>query len=104
MKQSKEKTAGSWKPGQSGNPNGRPPKGKTITGAVIEILEKESTEYPGRSYKEIFAEALVRSAISGNPAAMRLLMNYTDGMPVQKQILSTESEEPFEIIIKEEKA
>ena len=85
------------------NRKGRPPKGQTITEAIKEILEREPPETPGRIYKLIFAEAMVKSAITGNPAAMRLLMNYCDGMPVQKQILSTEDDEPFVIEIKESK-
>ena len=38
-------TTTSWKPGQSGNPNGRPPKGETLTEALdTEFTPQELAE------------------------------------------------------------
>ena len=73
-----------WKKGESGNPGGRPLGKNTITHFIDEILNKEAKEYPGKTYKQILAEAYVRSAISGNQTAMKIVIQYIDGLPVQR--------------------
>jgi len=75
------------------NKNGRPHKEKSLTHA---LLQKISIEDLADKIKELIEQ--------GDAATLRFVFEQIDGKAVQKQILSTESEEPFEIIIKEEKA
>lgn len=71
-------TPASWKPGQSGNPNGRPHKGYSITEAVKDLLTKE----PERKKKII--EKIIALAENGDPVFVKLAWNYMDGMPTQQ--------------------
>ena len=90
------KTGGrDWKPGESGNPKGRPEgsknKDKGIVADLLREYLEESQEFEmgkGRQKrtilvkrKEMFVRALFQATMKGNVAAMRLLMNYTDGLP-----------------------
>ncbi|HZO26709.1 MAG TPA: DUF5681 domain-containing protein [Chloroflexota bacterium] len=74
-----------FQPGQSGNPGGRP-KRRPIT----ELLAAELERAAGRSdvtKGQKLVERLVSIALQGkrsdSVAAMRLIMSYTDGLPVQ---------------------
>lgn len=82
-KQSKYTPSTAWKKGQSGNPNGRPKKGQTLTDLANEYLN--GTE-PGEKVtrKEQFVRSVAVMAKKGDMAAIRLIWNYIDGMPVQK--------------------
>ena len=66
------------------NKNGRPKKEQTLTHFINKYLEEQSKEYPEKTYKELLAEAYVRGAISLDSTAMRIVIQYTDGLPVQK--------------------
>jgi hypothetical protein len=74
-----------WKPGQSGNPGGRP-KRKPIAELLLAELEK-ATGKSDVTKMEKLAARLVSIALSGNRsdsiAAIRLIMSYTDGLPAQ---------------------
>ncbi len=59
-------TSGRWKPGESGNPKGRP-KRKDLMDELCGILEKDSGW-------EKLAQALFDQAISGNAQIMRLIL------------------------------
>lgn len=52
----------SWEKGQSGNLQGRPPKGESLTELIKEYLERK---IPGKekTYKELFVEKLVEMVI-----------------------------------------
>ncbi len=63
-------TRTSWKPGQSGNPSGRPRLGNSITELIRQNLDKQR-----------FVEALLNLAYSGDLPAIRLVMQYHDGLP-----------------------
>lgn len=66
-----------WKPGQSGNPRGRPPKGQSIAEALRQALrEKDQT---GRTNGERIAASLVRLADQGNLAAIAFIFERTEG-------------------------
>ncbi len=79
----------SFKPGQSGNPNGRPKRDWTWSG-VLEQAVQEQIESGGQ-IKEIVGKALVKECLKGNIQAIKELMNRMDGMPNQ----------PTDLIIKE---
>jgi len=73
-----------FKPGQSGNPKGRP-KG---SGLKLTTLLKEKLELipkGGRqSYKEMFIESLLDKAlVTGDMNSYKLILNYVDGLPKQ---------------------
>lgn len=67
-----------WKPGQSGNPGGRP-KRRTIAVSVAEILQ--GTEFldvklkPGQRVVDLIAETIVAGALAGKIAFIDLILN-----------------------------
>jgi hypothetical protein len=67
-----------FKPGQSGNPGGRP-KGTLLDKTLVELLEADG----GRHYRAI-AEKLIAKAKSGDVRAARLIAERTEGRPKQK--------------------
>jgi hypothetical protein len=76
-----------WKPGQSGNPGGRP-KRKLISEAVLAELERPVGR-SGRTRAELLARKIVRLAIGGDVQAAKLVLAYTEGLPVQHLDVST---------------
>lgn len=76
MEQAKNRP-GQFKPGQSGNPNGRPPKGYSITAMFREMFENEPDK------KKALGEAIFKRAIAGDPTAIKLVWSYMDGAPMQ---------------------
>ena len=84
------KTKTSWEKGQSGNPNGRPPKGETLTDALLQKISKEE-----------LAEKIKALIDSGDATTIRFVYNHIDGMPTQKQILASDENEPFTIKVHE---
>lgn len=81
----------SWKPGQSGNPKGRPPGARNITTNLKELLELEiETVDPLTDEKIVMPVAailnarLVRSALDGSEKAIREIYDRIEGRPKQK--------------------
>ena len=68
-----------WKPGESGNPGGRP-KGTSITARLREIVEKDD----GEAAKAI-AEAAMKAAKGGDFRFFKELCDRLDG-PIKQQI------------------
>jgi len=83
VKQKKNTPRTAWKAGQSGNPNGRPRKGMTLTDIAKEVLEEVLPT--GITRKEALMKKVATLAYEGNETMIKLLWNYVDGMPVQKQ-------------------
>lgn len=75
-----------FKPGQSGNPGGRP-KSKLITRAYQEILERVD-EKSGKTFAEIIAEVVVLAAKDKNLPAVKEITDRTEGRPNQPVELS----------------
>ena len=71
-------SAGTWKPGQSGNPKGRPPKSKEEKFFKTTISSVKLSDW-----REIVQKA-VEQAKRGNPAARKWLSDYLLGPPQQK--------------------
>lgn len=72
---------GTFKPGFSGNPAGKPVGSKAFTTKIRQALEKivEGKDY---SYEEAFIKSVLKNAIvKGDPATQRLIWNYLDGLP-----------------------
>ena len=71
-----------WKPGISGNPNGRPPNEDSLNNLLREEIEKADPNQELKN-KEIIAAALVRMAKEGNRQAIEYIFNRLDGTPKQ---------------------
>ena len=70
-----------FKPGQSGNPKGRPPAAKTPRSILVEKLEYVNDE--GVSNKDAIVDELIFAARMGKRWAIELVFGYTDGKPSQ---------------------
>ena len=64
-----------WKPGQSGNPKGRP-KGTTLTAAIDELLDDD---VKGEQMRRALARVAVQRALQGDFRFYSLLMERRDG-------------------------
>jgi hypothetical protein len=99
----KEKVAGLrphlWKPGQSGNPKGRPPKLRCFKTLMKDYLDSVATEDPTKTREQVLAEALYEHALKGHKVAMQEILNRCFGSV--KQELALESKEPFIIKLQE---
>lgn len=74
--------ANQWKPGQSGNPKGRP-KGKTLTAAIDELLD---ADVKGEQMRKALARVAVQRALQGDFKFYSLVMDRRDGkVPDQLQ-------------------
>lgn len=74
---SKQKRPTAWKPGESGNPNGRPSKGYSIAETMREMFASSPEK------KQQLVNAMFEKAINGDTQAAKYLSSYVDGMPVQ---------------------
>lgn len=68
-------------PGQSGNPNGRPKKGQTMTEILSQTLEAQ--EHEGKTGKEALALKLYALALEGDVGALKYIFERLDGKPLQ---------------------
>lgn len=72
----------SWKPGQSGNPGGRP-KTKEWRSALLRAVDEAARNGEGKVLDEI-ARATVREALNGNMHAIKEIGDRIDGRAVQE--------------------
>jgi hypothetical protein len=77
---------GKWKPGQSGNPNGRPCK--TVE---QEALDKFRAHFRNGNFETILT-ALQKQANKGNVRAIQLVFDYLVGKPAQAIDLQSSGE------------
>lgn len=78
-----------FKPGQSGNPNGRPPKGYSITEMMKEMLNGDL------ELKKKIGSVIAEKALQGDITAIKTLWNYMDGMPPQEMELHGKDGQPL---------
>ena len=72
-----------WKPGQSGNPAGRP-KSITLSEALrIELAKVLPNDTHERTFAELIAQQLVKAAATGNILAAKEIADRTEGKPKQ---------------------
>jgi Family of unknown function (DUF5681) len=92
-----------FKPGQSGNPGGRP-KMAALSRACRELLAVPLPDDPqGRTYAEAIAEALARKALAGDIRAAQELGDRAEGRARQAiEIEHTRLREAFERMSGEE--
>ena len=78
-----KKTGGrDWKPGESGNPNGRPKNENSLSNLLRKELEETDPD-TGLANKEVIAKALVRLARGDNLAAIEKIFDRLEGKPAQ---------------------
>ncbi len=83
------KEATQFKEGQSGNPHGRPKKGACLTDLMNKYLNKsiDVKDKDGQAkkikYKDLFVQQVLKLATAGDTTCLKLIWNYTDGMPKQ---------------------
>ena len=65
------------KKGADANPNGRPPKGYSITEWFQEMLKANPDK------RDAIGASIMAKALEGDSAAIKLVWNYMDGMPKQ---------------------
>jgi len=85
------KTKTSFKKGEIHNPKGRPKKGYSITEWFKEMLNSKP------EVKDAIGNSIIAKATQGDTAALKLVWNYMDGMPEQKNILAGDEENPISI-------
>lgn len=80
---------GTFPPGQSGNPNGRPKKGVSIRGclreAMAEILELPQKDGSMKRVTkgEFLSQKLFQIASTGDLSAIKMCLDNVDGPPTQ---------------------
>src|SRR4030042_884459 len=88
-----------FEPGNCANPNGRPKKGTAIADAMRDYLSGEIDTEGGKiTRQQALVKAIYGKAMKGGDAAMRLLLNYVDGMPVQTNVNLSEDEDKEALI------
>lgn len=89
-------TGKGFRPGQSGNPNGRP-KGRSLTARLRTIIGRETKD--GKDYGDLVMEVLVKAALKGDMKAMGYILDRVDGKLAQpiKQEISGPDGGPVEI-------
>lgn len=70
-----------WRPGQSGNPAGRPPGPDCLTDCLRELAGQPSTG--GQTHAQRLAVVLWRKAEAGDLRACALILDRLDGRPAQ---------------------
>lgn len=71
-----------WKPGESGNPGGRP-KGTSITARLRKLVEQNEGEVA-----EALCKAIVKAGLKGDYRFVKEILDRLDG-PVKQQIEGT---------------
>ena len=74
-----------WKPGQSGNPKGRPKKKYSLVSLLKEALEKLCpADKKKRTWAEVLTESLLVKAAKGDMTAQKIIWEYIEGKPKQE--------------------
>lgn len=84
------------------NRKGRPKKGQTITDEIRKELERQTLKL-GKSIskRKAIAKVLVELSLHGDLPAIRQLMTYIDGLPIEKHEITGAEGGPmhYEILI-----
>ena len=84
-----------WKPGQSGNPHGRPKDQFSFMGILRSALAEENKS--GKSVGERIIKRYIKLALAGNGQALEALVARIDGKPAQSLTLRGDSAEPLHV-------
>ena len=80
MQDGSRDSKGRFTKGHSGNPGGRIVD--TLAQTAREILKE--VQASGKTRQEMFVRKTLDDAFDGDPVARKLIWNYVDGMPIQK--------------------
>ena len=83
-----------WKPGQSGNPGGRP-KGESIVALMRRVLERD---HHGKPLSEVLAERIIKEALAGKPAMVKEVLDRLEGPVNQRHEVTVERRSALEIL------
>jgi len=83
-------TGKGWIPGQSGNPNGRPPNKRYLSELARDLLKTvRKGDLDGKTTDELVVLALVKEALKGNTKAIEMLHDWTEGKVPDKHQIET---------------
>lgn len=84
-------------PGNTANPNGRPPGSFSLTAMLKELLQ-EVPEGQKLTYAQAFIKKMLHKAINeGDEQTQKLIMNYIEGLPRQPIDLGVDKESLSEL-------
>ena len=89
-------TGKGWKKGQSGNPNGRPPKVKSIPDILRRIGDEEGT-LDGKTKLDVIMYKVFQYALEGKHWAVQFIADRTEGKPKESREVTHKSE-PIQIM------
>lgn len=86
-------TRTSWRPGQSGNPNGRPPGGNALAAVLRDYLDEPATKGTTVDRKRTLVARLYRAATARtcSVAAAKLLFEVAGGFETEARIAALEA-------------
>jgi len=87
-----------WKPGQSGNPGGRPRTAKLSEACRAKLASVVPGDAPGRTFAEAIADELARRALKGDIRAAQELADRAEGRPGQNNPV-TEANQGVKVIV-----
>ena len=85
---------GQFKPGQSGNPNGRPKGVKSIPDILRKIGEEDGT-LDGKSKLDVIMYMVFQYALEGKQWAVQFIADRTEGKAVER--FRDETSEPIKV-------
>jgi hypothetical protein len=72
-----------WKPGQTGNPNGRPPKRHCVSSLLNEDLPKLSGK-ERQTLAERLKKKIIEMALKGDKWALETILDRTEGKALER--------------------
>ena len=88
-------TGKGFKPGQSGNPNGRPKGVQSIPDILRKIGDEEGTA-DGKSKLDVIMYKVFQFALEGKPWAVQFIADRTEGRALER-IDQTIKQEPIKV-------
>ena len=87
-----------WKPGQSGNPGGKPKGTTSFKALMLRIGLEPSTKNPEITRDEAITKEIYKQAEAGDKLAIKFVVEHREGKPNQ-QIDITEREHDEVVVI-----
>ena len=85
-----------WKKGESGNPNGRPRKNKSLSEELRRVLQERAPDLEQTNLQVIVAK-LVEMARDGDKDILRYVFDRLEGRPAQAVELTGDKARPLRI-------